>query len=133
MKLLVLPGDGIGPEITQATIAVLEAADRRFRLHLSFEQHDIGFAALEKHGTTLLRSTRCSPTRRSAPPISAARSARALSARQSRPGLDWAEAAVLWRGAPASHHERFFLSLFTSAQVGVQTSFPGTTIIVSGL
>jgi isocitrate/isopropylmalate dehydrogenase len=28
MKLLVLPGDGIGPEITAATVAVLEAADR---------------------------------------------------------------------------------------------------------
>jgi len=53
MTILVLPGDGIGPEITQATIAVLEAADRRFGLGLDFEFHDIGFAALEKHGTTL--------------------------------------------------------------------------------
>jgi isocitrate/isopropylmalate dehydrogenase len=53
MTILVLPGDGIGPEITQATIAVLEAADRRFGLGLDFEHHDIGFAALEKHGTTL--------------------------------------------------------------------------------
>ena len=52
MKLLVLPGDGIGPEITQATIAVLEAADRRFKMNLSFETREIGFAALEKHGTT---------------------------------------------------------------------------------
>jgi isocitrate/isopropylmalate dehydrogenase len=53
MKLLVLPGDGIGPEIMRATLAVLEAADRRFRLNLSFETRDIGFAALEKTGTTL--------------------------------------------------------------------------------
>src|SRR5688572_7063345 len=52
MKLLVLPGDGIGPEITQATLAVLEAADRRYSLNLSFETREIGFAALEKHGTT---------------------------------------------------------------------------------
>jgi 3-isopropylmalate dehydrogenase len=37
MKLLVLPGDGIGPEITQATLAVLGAAERRFKLGLSFE------------------------------------------------------------------------------------------------
>ena len=53
MKLLVLPGDGIGPEITRATLSVLEAADRRFQMNLSFESRDIGFAALEKTGTTL--------------------------------------------------------------------------------
>ena len=35
MKLLVLPGDGIGPEITAATLAVLEAADRKFKLGLA--------------------------------------------------------------------------------------------------
>ena len=29
MKILVLPGDGIGPEITEATIEVLEAAKAR--------------------------------------------------------------------------------------------------------
>jgi 3-isopropylmalate dehydrogenase len=53
MKLLVLPGDGIGPEITRATLAVLQATDRRFGLNLSFETRDIGFAALENAGTTL--------------------------------------------------------------------------------
>ncbi len=53
MKLLVLPGDGIGPEITAATVAVLEAADRRFGLGVELEYADIGFAALEKTGTTL--------------------------------------------------------------------------------
>ena len=30
MRILVLPGDGIGPEITTATLSVLEAADARF-------------------------------------------------------------------------------------------------------
>ena len=53
MKLLVLPGDGIGPEITAATIAVLESASKKFDLRLGYEHADIGFAALEKHGTTL--------------------------------------------------------------------------------
>ncbi len=53
MKLLVLPGDGIGPEITRATLGVLEAANRRFKLNLTFEQQEIGFAALKNHGTTL--------------------------------------------------------------------------------
>ncbi len=53
MKILVLPGDGIGPEITRAAITVLEAVDRRYGLGLEFEYHDIGFAALEAFGTTM--------------------------------------------------------------------------------
>jgi 3-isopropylmalate dehydrogenase len=57
MRLIVLPGDGIGPEITRATIAVLEAADRKFGLGVSFDYDDVGFASLEKHGTTLRDQT----------------------------------------------------------------------------
>ena len=53
MKLLVLAGDGIGPEIARATVGVLDAASRRFGLGLEYEYADIGFAALEKTGTTL--------------------------------------------------------------------------------
>src|SRR6185436_9672070 len=50
LKLLVLPGDGIGPEITAATLAVLEAADRRFNLNISCEKREIGLASLKKEG-----------------------------------------------------------------------------------
>jgi isocitrate/isopropylmalate dehydrogenase len=53
MKLLVLPGDGIGPEIADATLTVLRAADRRFGLGLTFDTRDIGWAAYHKTGTTL--------------------------------------------------------------------------------
>jgi isocitrate/isopropylmalate dehydrogenase len=53
MKLLVLPGDGIGPEIVEAAVAVLDAAGRRFGLEFSWTRRDIGFAALEKTGSTL--------------------------------------------------------------------------------
>jgi isocitrate/isopropylmalate dehydrogenase len=52
MKLAVLPGDGIGPEITEATLAVLSAADRRFHLDLQMQAHPVGLAALRKSGTT---------------------------------------------------------------------------------
>ena len=52
MAILVLPGDGIGPEITEATLTVLKAADRKFGLGLEFEFDDIGFVALDKTGTT---------------------------------------------------------------------------------
>jgi len=55
--LLVLPGDGIGPEITPATLLVLAAADRALGLKLDFEIHHIGLTCLAKHGTTLTDET----------------------------------------------------------------------------
>jgi 3-isopropylmalate dehydrogenase len=53
MRILLLPGDGIGPEITDATRQVLAAASERFGLGLAFEELAIGYAAFERHGTTL--------------------------------------------------------------------------------
>ena len=53
MRLLVLPGDSIGPEITEATERVLEEVDSQFDLGLQLERRDIGFASLESTGTTL--------------------------------------------------------------------------------
>ncbi|WP_306190723.1 isocitrate/isopropylmalate dehydrogenase family protein [Streptomyces sp. MK5] len=53
MKILVLPGDGIGPEITGATLDVLETVDKRLGLGLAYETHDIGLASLAASGTTL--------------------------------------------------------------------------------
>jgi Isocitrate/isopropylmalate dehydrogenase len=57
MRVMVLPCDGIGPEITAATMRVLEATDAGFELGLSFDYEDAGFASLEKHGTTLRQET----------------------------------------------------------------------------
>jgi 3-isopropylmalate dehydrogenase len=53
MNILVLPGDGIGPEITAATVVALEALDQRFSLGLHLTREDIGFDSLSRHGTTL--------------------------------------------------------------------------------
>ena len=53
VRLLVLEGDGIGPEIMAATLAVLRAADAKFGLALTFEVAAIGLAALRAEGTTL--------------------------------------------------------------------------------
>ena len=53
MRLVVLPGDGIGPEITAATIDVLKSVDASLSLGLTFDTHTIGLASLEKDGTTL--------------------------------------------------------------------------------
>ncbi|WP_158934831.1 isocitrate/isopropylmalate dehydrogenase family protein [Burkholderia sp. S171] len=53
MRLLVLPCDGIGPEITAASMAALQAADKKFSLGLSFDYDEVGFVSLDKYGTTL--------------------------------------------------------------------------------
>lgn len=53
MRLIALPGDGIGPEITAATLAVLDAASRRFNLDLSIEHEIAGLESLSKRGTTV--------------------------------------------------------------------------------
>ncbi|TCT04582.1 isocitrate/isopropylmalate dehydrogenase family protein [Aquabacter spiritensis] len=53
MKILVLPGDGIGPEITAATLSVLTAADERLGLGFVFETMEIGLKTLAERGTTL--------------------------------------------------------------------------------
>ena len=53
MKLLVLAGDGIGPEITDATLAVLRAASEKFRLDVQLEEAPVGYAGLRAHGHTI--------------------------------------------------------------------------------
>src|ERR1700744_3283055 len=57
MKIAVLPGDDIGPEITDATLTVLDAADRRFGLDLEFQLLEVGVAAHRSSGTTLPPTT----------------------------------------------------------------------------
>ena len=52
-NLLILPGDGIGPEIVGATLIVLRQVDARFNLDLNYETHEIGLATLRRDGTTL--------------------------------------------------------------------------------
>jgi 3-isopropylmalate dehydrogenase len=48
MRILVLPCDGIGPEITAASMTVLERANDKFGLGLTFDYEDAGFPSLEK-------------------------------------------------------------------------------------
>ena len=49
MRILVLPGDGIGPEITKATMAVLDRLNAELGLGLSFEQDIVGFETEPKN------------------------------------------------------------------------------------
>ncbi len=52
MRIALLPGDGIGPEISAATRSVLEFLDGRLALGLSFEEHLVGHASLARDGNT---------------------------------------------------------------------------------
>jgi 3-isopropylmalate dehydrogenase len=52
-RVLVLPGDGIGPEVTAEARRVLEAVAERFGLKLAFEEGLIGGASIEARGTPL--------------------------------------------------------------------------------
>src|SRR3954454_14557864 len=56
MRIAVLPGDDIGPEITDATLRVLNEADRRFGLDLQFDAQEVGMASHRRSGTTLPES-----------------------------------------------------------------------------
>jgi isocitrate dehydrogenase len=46
VKFVVMAGDGIGEEITAATLAVLRAADKRSGLGLEYDEAEIGLKAL---------------------------------------------------------------------------------------
>ncbi|HTH98396.1 MAG TPA: isocitrate/isopropylmalate dehydrogenase family protein [Stellaceae bacterium] len=52
VNLLVLPGDGIGEEITAATVDVLRAIDKRFGLGFVFDYRDIGWKSYHAVGST---------------------------------------------------------------------------------
>lgn len=52
-KITLIPGDGIGPEITAATVRIIEATG----IDVEWETHIMGSQALEKYGTTLPEDT----------------------------------------------------------------------------
>ena len=53
MNLVVLPGDGIGPDIARATLQVLDTMARARSLDLTCDVRPIGLATLHSEGTTL--------------------------------------------------------------------------------
>ena len=56
-KILVLPGDGIGPEIIREAVKVLELASEKFNLGYELVEGELGGAAIDKHGVPLADST----------------------------------------------------------------------------
>jgi 3-isopropylmalate dehydrogenase len=57
LKIAVLPGDGIGPEVTAEAVACLEVVARRFDLALEFGEGRIGGCAIDAEGTALPAAT----------------------------------------------------------------------------
>ncbi len=52
-RVLLLPGDGIGPEVVEQAQRVLDVASERFALPVEFEQAVVGGAAIDRFGTAL--------------------------------------------------------------------------------
>ncbi|RHW41676.1 3-isopropylmalate dehydrogenase [Neobacillus notoginsengisoli] len=51
--IVLLPGDGIGKEVMESAKAVLNTIAEEFNHSFSFESHDIGGAAIDRHGNPL--------------------------------------------------------------------------------
>lgn len=56
-RILLLPGDGIGPEIVQGARGVLEALGGKHGLSFAFSEAEIGGCAIDAHGTALPEAT----------------------------------------------------------------------------
>jgi len=52
-KVALIPGDGVGPELTEASLHVLDAVQKRFELDLDFAKLEAGDACLGKRGVAL--------------------------------------------------------------------------------
>ena len=56
-KIVVIPGDGIGEEITNSAVAVMKRVAERFSLDLEYEYKDAGGTAYDKFGVPLPEDT----------------------------------------------------------------------------
>ncbi|MFW5783451.1 MAG: 3-isopropylmalate dehydrogenase [Spirochaetota bacterium] len=53
MRIAVLPGDGIGPEVMAEARKVLAEVSRVFRVEIETDEADVGGIAIDNHGTAL--------------------------------------------------------------------------------
>jgi 3-isopropylmalate dehydrogenase len=56
-RILLTPGDGIGPEVLEEAVKVLAKIQKRFKHEFQFEEEVIGGAAIDKHGVALRPET----------------------------------------------------------------------------
>ena len=55
--VVLLPGDGIGPEVVDAARAVMDVASKHFGIELSYEKRKIGGAAIREEGEPVSEET----------------------------------------------------------------------------
>ena len=48
-EILVLPGDGIGPEVMQEALKVLDAVQETYGVQLQYTSADVGGIAIDRH------------------------------------------------------------------------------------
>ena len=48
-RITLIPGDGIGPEVTDAVLRIIKAAG----VDIEWDRHDAGLVAFKRHGTSL--------------------------------------------------------------------------------
>ncbi len=53
MKIIIIPGDGIGPETMAVTSQVLESVSNKLNLGIELEQETAGHISLQKYGSTV--------------------------------------------------------------------------------
>ena len=56
-RILLLPGDGIGPEVVREAKKVLQVVGERHALHLEFQEANLGGAAIDTEGSAYPEST----------------------------------------------------------------------------
>lgn len=56
-KVTLLPGDGIGPEVTNAAIKVMQQASDKFGFTLEFDEQLMGGSSYEEHGIPITDAT----------------------------------------------------------------------------
>ena len=56
-NIVILPGDGIGPEVAASAVAVLKSIAQHRGHQFQFHEHDIGGIAIDRHGEPLPAST----------------------------------------------------------------------------
>jgi len=56
-KIAVLPGDGIGPEVMEEAIKVLDRVSKKYKMEFDYNYADVGGVAYDKHGTAMPAKT----------------------------------------------------------------------------
>jgi len=57
LKITLLPGDGIGPEVVDSAVKVMKVAAEKFNVNLNFTERLVGGASYEKYNTPLTDET----------------------------------------------------------------------------